>query len=84
MPLGILLELHGWWHILTAIASYTFMAMIEFLTCPEHDESHGLGFKWPAKAVLEALVPIKAVVESANGTVIANGYMNGSVSTRRK
>ena len=32
------------------------MAMVEFLTCPEHDESHGVGFAWPAKGVLQDLV----------------------------
>lgn len=73
--------MHGWWHILTAISSYTFMAMVEFLTCPEHDESHGVGFAWPAKGVLEDLVesvspispkrfkwPAKSRLQ-ANGTV---------------
>ncbi len=78
MPLGILLELHGWWHILTAVAAYTFMALIEFLTCPEHDETHGIGFAWPAKAVLADLVPSKTV--ETNGVLSpANGSANGHI-----
>jgi len=32
MPWGFVLELHGWWHILTAIGAYTFMHMVEKLT----------------------------------------------------
>lgn len=32
LPFGILLELHGWWHILTAIGAYIFMVLVEFLT----------------------------------------------------
>lgn len=32
MPWGFLLEFHGWWHILTAVGAYTFIAMVEKLT----------------------------------------------------
>ncbi|KAF2166059.1 hypothetical protein M409DRAFT_23787 [Zasmidium cellare ATCC 36951] len=71
MPLGILLELHGWWHIGTAVAAYTFMSIIEFLVSPEDLESHGVGFAWPAKAILQDLAP-KAVM---NGN--ANGHTKG-------
>lgn len=55
LPWGFILELHGWWHVLTAIGAYIFMALIEFLTGPEEDHSHGKGFAWPAKKVLESL-----------------------------
>ena len=65
MPWGILLEFHGWWHVLTAVAAYILMALIEFLTCPEHDESHGIGFALPAKAVLQEIVPKK--IMNGNG-----------------
>ena len=83
MPWGIVLELHGWWHILTAISSYTFMAMIEFLTCPENDENYALGFKWPAKAVLEDLVPKQVFEKTLNGDVYSNGHLNGAVSKKQ-
>lgn len=78
LPWGILFELHGWWHILTAISSYTFMAMVEFLTCPEHNESHGVGFAWPAKGVLQDLVqtiasPISPRKAKMNGDASMNG-----------
>lgn len=78
-PWGILLELHGWWHVLTAIAAYTFIAMIEFLTDEDHDESHGRGFCWPAKSVLEdAARKQKADGGTLNGSVHTNG------STKRR
>lgn len=32
IPWGFLLELHGWWHILTAIGAHTFMVMVDGLT----------------------------------------------------
>ena len=54
-PWAALLELHGYWHIGTAISSYTFMALIEFLTRAAHDKTQGVGFVWPAKAVLQEL-----------------------------
>jgi dihydroceramidase len=67
MPLGILLELHGYWHILTAISSYTFMALIEFLVSPEDTENYGVGFVWPAKMVLKELASTQGDVMHANG-----------------
>lgn len=74
LPLGALLELHGYWHILTAISSYTFMAMIEFLTEEERDGNHGIGFFWPARSVLEDMVSSeKAKGAAPNGKVTANG-----------
>lgn len=82
MPLGIVLEFHGWWHILTAMSSYTFMAMIEFLTSADNDNSHGLGFKWPAKAVLEHIAPKRFAEAIVKGDVTANGHMNGYVNNR--
>lgn len=53
MPLAILLEFHGWWHVLTAVAVYVFMALIEFLTRSQPEQDRGVGFAWPVKAVLE-------------------------------
>ena len=67
---------------MTAISSYTFMAMIEFLTSPGHDKSHGLGFNWPAKTVLEDMLPKKISDAVANGTAHANGHTSGSVKRR--
>jgi dihydroceramidase len=35
IPWGFLLELHGWWHVLTAIGAYTFMHLVDVLTRQE-------------------------------------------------
>jgi dihydroceramidase len=59
MPWGAVLELHGWWHVGTSIAAYTFMAEIEYLTAPELVGSHGVGFAWPARGVLGELVALR-------------------------
>lgn len=77
MPLGVVLELHGWWHILTAIASYIFMALVEFLTYAQHEGTHGVGFAWPAKKVLAGLVAKED--EGVNGKA-GNGSLNGHAS----
>lgn len=84
MPWGILLELHGWWHILTAIAAYIFMALIEFLTAPKEAQTHGLGFAWPAKAVLEQFglgesKPQNGHAKGSNGHALnSNGHIKPS------
>ncbi|KAF8251487.1 alkaline phytoceramidase, partial [Wilcoxina mikolae CBS 423.85] len=31
MPAGFVLELHGWWHILTALGVYDYMVFVEYL-----------------------------------------------------
>lgn len=31
MPLGFLLELHGWWHILTGLGVYYYLVFLEYL-----------------------------------------------------
>jgi dihydroceramidase len=45
IPWGFLLELHGWWHVLTAIGAHTFMYMVEVLT-REQVESPGDDFNF--------------------------------------
>lgn len=88
MPFGVLLELHGWWHVLTSISTYTFMAIIEFLTFSDYKDSHGIGFAWPAKAVLEDLVPkqvMNGIAWKGTSTVPeANGHVKGDAVKRRK
>ena len=32
MPWSYALELHGWWHVLTAVGAYVFMVMVDDLT----------------------------------------------------
>ena len=67
MPWGVLLELHGYWHLMTAISSYTFMAIIEFLLTPDGVESQGIGFAWPVKAILRDIAPKSVSDKLING-----------------
>ncbi|KAK6437586.1 alkaline ceramidase ydc1 [Oleoguttula sp. CCFEE 5521] len=46
MPWSFLLEFHGWWHILTAIAAYVFMVMVGDLTSEGDVEFHGSVYSW--------------------------------------
>ena len=67
MPWGIILELHGWWHVLTAMSAYPFMAMIEFLTSSSIDGAQTSGFAWPAKLVLGDIDVADKDFEEING-----------------
>ena len=68
-----------------------FMALIECLTTAEHEETMGVGFKWPAKAILESLgsnrtdQDILQANGHANGHAIGNakGHANGNLKKRR-
>ncbi|KAL3487391.1 alkaline ceramidase family protein [Aspergillus germanicus] len=47
LPLGFVLELHGWWHIFTAIGAYLFIAIVDHLVEGEdHRELDHIA--WPA------------------------------------
>jgi dihydroceramidase len=84
-PASILLELHGYWHIMTGISAYTFMAIIEFLLSPQDIESHGVGFAWPAKAVLHDIIPTSKPTSNglANGHKVNGHQANGHVKSEK-
>jgi len=65
-PWDVLLELHGYWHLGTAVSAYIFNSIVEFLISPEDSASHGVGFAWPVKHVLRDVAPKKP---TANGHV---------------
>ncbi|KAH8430653.1 ceramidase [Aspergillus melleus] len=47
LPWAFVLELHGWWHIFTAIGAYIFIAIVDHLVSGEdHEELDSLA--WPA------------------------------------
>jgi dihydroceramidase len=47
MPWSFVLELHGWWHILTGVGVYIFIALVEYLTSEEAGLQLGSNFAWP-------------------------------------
>jgi dihydroceramidase len=57
LPWGLLLELHGWWHIFTGIGAYVGMALTEYLVTIEDGKTDKIeeGFVWPVRAVLHDL-----------------------------
>ncbi|KAF2745448.1 alkaline phytoceramidase [Sporormia fimetaria CBS 119925] len=57
LPWGMLLELHGWWHIFTGIGAYIGMALVEYLVTLEEGRTDKIeeGFVWPVHAVLSDL-----------------------------
>ena len=61
LPWGFLFELHGWWHIFTAIAAYVGMALTEYLvTIEEGKTGHAQeGFVWPVRTVLREIDAIE-------------------------
>ncbi|KAB8209839.1 alkaline ceramidase family protein [Aspergillus parasiticus] len=48
LPLAFLLELHGWWHILTGIGAYIFIAVVDHLVSSESHDGIEESFAWPA------------------------------------
>ncbi len=52
MPWAFVLELHGWWHILTAIGAYVFIVLTDHLTSEEIGGDLEDAFGWPAKQIL--------------------------------
>ena len=82
LPWGFALELHGWWHVLTAVSCYIFVAVIEFLTSRD-DNSNRSGFQWPVEAVVKGFPGREALDAKSQTTHRANGYLNGELKTRR-
>ncbi|RTE84802.1 hypothetical protein BHE90_000667 [Fusarium euwallaceae] len=51
LPLGFLLELHGWWHIFTAIGSYTAVVVVDLVTSEEVVDDPTPHLAWPVPFV---------------------------------
>ncbi|CVL04794.1 hypothetical protein FPRO06_04612 [Fusarium proliferatum] len=47
LPFAFLLELHGWWHVFTAIGGYTAVAVIDVVTTGEVIDDPTDTFAWP-------------------------------------
>ncbi|OQO00663.1 hypothetical protein B0A48_13153 [Cryoendolithus antarcticus] len=50
LPWSFLLELHGWWHVLTAVGAFVFISIVDRLTQDEVDLS-GAPFNWRGGAL---------------------------------
>ncbi len=55
LPWAFVLELHGWWHFLTAIGGYVAVSVIDVITTEDvRDDPTGL-FAWPVPQALRLL-----------------------------
>lgn len=52
MPWGFLLELHGWWHVLTGVGAYVFIVLADHLTSDEAGKDPEDAFGWPGNWVV--------------------------------
>ncbi|KAF7898583.1 hypothetical protein EAF00_005029 [Botryotinia globosa] len=94
MPWSFVLELHGWWHILTGIGAYIFIALVEYLTAEEAGQELGKSFAWPVGLILAGRR--KAAKnwdmgngrgegdKGRNGDVFSNGFGNGHLHANGK
>lgn len=46
LPLGVLLELHGWWHLLTGIGVYTYLVSLHYLRILNLGQENHFTFIW--------------------------------------
>lgn len=46
LPLGTLLELHGWWHLLTGMGVYTYLVFLQYLRILTTNKSSDYKFIW--------------------------------------
>ncbi|KAJ4309312.1 hypothetical protein N0V84_011570 [Fusarium piperis] len=62
IPVAFLLELHGWWHILTAIGGYIGVAVVDLITAGEVTEDPTDSFAWPIPFAVRLVTgPTKSV-----------------------
>ncbi|EWY95174.1 hypothetical protein FOYG_04291 [Fusarium oxysporum NRRL 32931] len=65
LPFAFFLELHGWWHVFTAIGGYSAVAVIDIVTAGEVTEDPTDTFAWP--------VPFAARLMSGSSEPVKNG-----------
>lgn len=52
LPWAFILELHAWWHVLTAIGAYVYIVLADVLTSEQVGQFREDAFGWPAKQIL--------------------------------
>ncbi|KAJ9296498.1 hypothetical protein DTO271G3_5196 [Paecilomyces variotii] len=55
LPLAFLFELHGWWHVLTCIGAYTFIALVDYITTEDVDKDPVELLAWPSSWAAESV-----------------------------
>jgi len=75
LPWGVLLEGHGWWHIMTGIGSYFYIVWAIWLRHCLNERQDEYMLHWTSVWRLPEVVPISTVKSPVNG--YTNGYTNG-------
>ncbi|RAK84164.1 arylsulfatase [Aspergillus costaricaensis CBS 115574] len=57
LPVAFLLELHGWWHVFTAIGGYIAVAIIDLITSGNLQRDSVAQLAWPLPTVARLLGP---------------------------
>ncbi|KAG0649544.1 Alkaline ceramidase [Hyphodiscus hymeniophilus] len=80
LPWGILLEGHGWWHIMTGIGSYFYIVWAIWLRLCLSEKQDEYMLNWPSLFFsLPEVIPI-ASVKKKNGQTASNGGVNGKAN----
>lgn len=82
LPWGILLEGHGWWHIMTGIGSYFYIVWAIWLRHCLNERQDEYMLHWTRLWKLPEVVPINEVVP-ANGKT-TSAYVNGGSKSEAK
>jgi len=81
LPWGILLEGHGWWHIMTGIGSYFYIVWAIWLRYCLNDKQDKYMLYWTRVWKLPEVVPISEVMQAAGNRssrkLKPSGYVNG-------
>ncbi|KAI9682592.1 MAG: hypothetical protein M1822_006890 [Bathelium mastoideum] len=73
LPWGVVLEGHGWWHIMTGIGAYFYITWGIWLRHCLNGKQDEYELRWP-----RLLTSLPSIVRRNNIKGFANGYGNGS------
>ncbi|EPE32368.1 alkaline ceramidase [Glarea lozoyensis ATCC 20868] len=76
LPWGILLEGHGWWHLMTGFGSYFYLVWGIWLRHCLNERQDEYILSWPSYFSIPEVIPIK-IVEGKTTNGVINGHTNG-------
>ncbi|QEU61200.1 Ydc1/Ypc1 [Kluyveromyces lactis] len=76
LPLGVLLELHGWWHLLTGLGVYFYIVYLEYLRIYIHGKRDEYEMIWRWK-----LLPEVVIKTSHISTPFSHEFLGSCVTT---
>jgi len=79
LPWGILLEGHGWWHIMTGIGSYLYIVWAIWLRHCLNDRKEEYVLNWPSVFSLPEVISLEDAEKSARWRNSISNYSNGYV-----